>query len=69
MGPVLFRLIVLTVGMGLVEIGLTDALGKGSSAGWGLALLAGLPLVLAGTAGFIGPLIEARRHGGDTRDE
>jgi len=69
MGPVLFRLAVLTIGMGLVEIGLTEAVGKGSLAGWGLALLAGLPLVLVGTAGFIGPLIEARRHGGDTRDE
>jgi hypothetical protein len=55
----------LALGMGLIEIGLTDALGRGSLAGWGLVFVGGFPLVLAGTADFIGPLVGASRHRGD----
>ena len=64
MGAVLLRLLLLSLGMGLVEIGLGDALARGSVAGWGLVLFVGLPLVLGGTAGFIGPLLGAGRSGG-----
>ncbi len=65
MGAVLLRLVLLALGMGLIEIGLTDALGRGSLAGWALVLVGGFPLVLAGTAGFIGPLVGAGRDKGD----
>jgi hypothetical protein len=69
MGGVLLRLTLLALGMGLIEIGLTDALGKGSLAGWGLVFLAGFPLVLVGTAGVIGPLFGIRRdRGGSGHD-
>jgi hypothetical protein len=64
MGAVLLRLLLLALGMGFIEIGLTDALGGGSLVGWGLVFLGGFPLVLAGTAGIIGPLIGIRRDGG-----
>ena len=57
MAAVLFRLGLLTLGMGAVEIGLGDALVRGSVLGWALVLLVGLPLLLAGSAGFIGPLL------------
>jgi hypothetical protein len=65
MGAILIRLAVLALGMGLIEIGLSDAVAQGSLAGGGLALLVGVPLVLAGTAGFVGPLIGAARNKGD----
>ena len=61
MGAVLFRLLLLALGMGLVEIGLGDAVGHGSAAGWGLVLLLGLPLIIGGTVGFIGPLLTTGR--------
>ena len=57
MAAVLFRLGLLTLGMGAVEIGLGDAIVRGSVVGWLLVLLVGLPLLLAGSAGFIGPLL------------
>ena len=57
MAAVLFRVGLLTLGMGVVEIGLGDALVRGSVLGWALVLLVGLPLLLAGSAGFIGPLL------------
>lgn len=69
MGAVLLRLALLALGMGLIEIGLTDALGRGSPAGWALVLLAGLPLVLVGTAGVIGPLIGIRRDRGGSGND
>lgn len=59
MGAVLLRLALLALGMGLVEIGLTDALGQGSLIGWAVVFAGGVPLVLAGTAGFVGPLVGA----------
>ena len=65
MGAVLLRLVLLALGMGLIEIGLTDAFGQGSLAGWAVVLLGGFPLVLLGTAGFIGPLVRAGRSRGD----
>ena len=64
MGAVLFQLVLLVAGMGLVEIGLGDAVVRGSLVGWGMVLLVGIPLILGGTAGFIGPLLGAGRSGG-----
>ncbi len=69
MGALLLRLALLALGMGLIEIGLTDALGTGSLAGWGLVLLGGFPLVLVGTAGVIGPLIGIRRDTGGSGND
>ena len=57
MAAVLFRLGLLALGMGAVEIGLGDALVRGSAAGWALVLLVGLPLIVAGAAGFMAPLL------------
>lgn len=57
MTAVLFRLALLALGMGVAEIGLGDALVRGSLAGWALLLVVGLPLIIAGTAGFMGPLL------------
>lgn len=64
MGAVLLRLGLLALGMGLVEIGLSDAIGQGSPGGWLVVLVGGLPLVVAGTAGFVGPLVGAGRGSG-----
>jgi len=57
MAAVLFRLGLLALGMGGVEIGLGDALTRGSAVSWALVLLVGIPLIVAGTAGFMAPLL------------
>ena len=57
MGAVVFRLVLLAVGMGVAEIGLGGALVEGSLWSWGLLLLVGLPLIVAGSAGFMAPLL------------
>ena len=57
MAAVLFRLVLLAVGMGAIEIGLGDALAKGSPLGLALVLLVGLPLVVAGSAAFMALLL------------
>ena len=57
MAAVLFRLGLLAAGMGVVEIGLGDALVRGSALGWAFVLLVGLPLIVAGSAGFMAPLL------------
>lgn len=69
MAALLLRLALLALGMGLIEIGLADALANGSLVGWGIVLLGGSPLVLVGTAGFIGPLVGARDDRGDKGHE
>ena len=56
MAALLLRLILLAAGMGAVEIGLGSALVNGSLAAWALVLLVGLPLIVAGSAGFMAPL-------------
>ena len=56
MTAVLFRLGLLALGMGAVEIGLGDALVRGSVVGWAVVLLVGLPLIVAGSIGFMAPL-------------
>ncbi|OGO58197.1 MAG: hypothetical protein A2V85_14630 [Chloroflexi bacterium RBG_16_72_14] len=57
MAAVLFRVGLLAVGMDVVEIGLGDALVTGSLLDWALVLLVGLPLIVAGSAGFMAPLL------------
>lgn len=61
---IVFRLLLLTAGMAAVEVGLGSALVEGSIAAWALALLVGLPLVVAGTAGFMVPLLGGAREKG-----
>lgn len=58
MGAMLFRVLLLTVGLAAVEIGLGGALVEGSLSAWGLVLLIGLPMIVAGSAGFMVPLFE-----------
>lgn len=67
MAAVLFRLALLVAGMAAVEIGLSDAMVNGSLLGWALTLLIGLPLIVAGSAGFMAPLLGGPiRKGGRT---
>jgi hypothetical protein len=68
MAAVLFRLILLTIGLGVVEIGLGSGLVQGSLAGWALVLLVGLPLIVAGSAGFMAPLLGGPRTKGRSTD-
>ena len=57
MSAVLFRLGLLAIGMAAVEMGLGYALATGSLLAWSLVLLVGLPLIVAGSAGFMAPLL------------
>ena len=66
MTAVVFRLGLLAAGMGAVEIGLGDALVRGSVLGWALVLLVGLPLIIAGSAGFMAPLLGGPNQKGST---
>lgn len=61
---ILFRLALLTVGLAAVELGLVPALATGSVGGWGLVLIVGLPLIVAGSASFMGPLLVVSSNGG-----
>lgn len=66
MAAVLFRLGLLAAGMAAVEIGLGDALVRASVVGWALVLLVGLPLIIAGSAGFMAPLLGGPSKKGST---
>jgi hypothetical protein len=66
MAAILFRLFLLAGGMAAVEIGLGSALAEGSVAGWALVFLVGLPLIIAGSAGFMAPLLGAAKQEGST---
>jgi hypothetical protein len=68
MAAVLFRLLLLAVGMGAVEIGLGSALVESSLAGWALILAVGLPLIVAGSAGFMAPLLGGPKQKGTSSD-
>ena len=56
MARLLFRIVLLAMGLGAVEIGLVAAVGSGAPMGW-LAVVIGLVLVVAGSAGFMVPLL------------
>ena len=68
MTAVMFRLLLLTAGLATAEIGLGSALVDGSAASWVLILLVGLPLIVAGSAGFMVPLLGGPRQKGDSPD-
>ena len=68
MAPVLLRVILLAVGFGVVEIGLGGGLVEGSLAGWALLSLVGLPLIVAGSAGFMAPLLGGAKQRGTSTD-
>jgi hypothetical protein len=68
MAAVLFRLILLAAGLGAVEIGIGSALVEGSLAGWALTFLVGLPLIVAGSAGFMVPLLGGPKQKGTSTD-
>ena len=61
---ILLRIALLTLGAGAIEIGIVPALATGSLVDWALVLVIGVPLLVAGTAGFMGPLL-----GGPTRKD
>ena len=63
---ILFLIGLLAVGFAAVEVGLRPALVDGSLGGWLLVLLIGLPLIVAGSAGFIGPLLGGAVRKGDS---
>lgn len=65
MMAVLFRLALLAVGLGVTEIGLGGAL-AGSVWSWVLILLVGLPLIVAGSAGFMVSLYGGKQKGTPT---
>ena len=67
MVAVLFRIGLIAAGMGAVEIGLGWALVEGSALGW-LLVLVGLPLIVAGSAGFMAPLLGGAREKGPSSD-
>ena len=63
MGPILVRVLLLAVGLGLTEIGITALLS--SSPFFWLLMPLGLLSLIAGGAGFMGPLLAAHdRNGG-----
>jgi hypothetical protein len=62
---ILFRIGLLAAGFAAVEVGLALALADGSLGGWLLVLIVGLPLTIAGSAGFIGPLLGGAVRKGD----
>jgi hypothetical protein len=66
MAAIVFRLGLLTAGMAAVEIGLGSALVEGSVAGWALVVLIGLPMIVAGSAGFMAPLLGGAKQKGST---
>lgn len=64
MAAIVVHLVLLTAGMAAVEIGLVSAL----EGGWSLVLLVGLPLIVAGSAGFMTPLLGGARQKGSSTD-
>ena len=68
MAAVLLRLLLLAAGLGATEIGLGSALAAGSPWGWALILLVGMPLVVAGSAGFMVTLLGGGTQKGGPAD-
>ena len=68
MATVLFRLVLLAIGLGSTEIGLGSAVVEGSLAGWALVVLGGIPLIVAGSAGFMVPLLGGPKQKGSSSD-
>ena len=73
MVAVIIRVALLSLGLGIVEIGLGGGIVEGSLAAWALVLLVGLPLIVAGSAGFMTPMFgglarAGRESGEDSTD-
>ena len=66
MAALLFRVTLLALGLGIIEINLGAALFEGSLVHWATVVLVGLPLIVAGSAGFIGPLLGGPKQKGPT---
>ena len=64
MTAVAVRIGLLTLGFAAVELGLPPALSTGSAGDWALTAV-GLLLLVAGSAGFIGPLLRRPAQMGD----
>ena len=62
---IVFRIGLLTLGFAAVELGLPPALSTGTIGDWSLTAL-GLVLIVAGSAGFIGPLLGGAVRKGDS---
>ena len=62
---ILSRIGLLTVGFAVVELGFPPALVDGSLSNWALTAL-GLLFIVAGSAGFIGPLLGGAVRKGDS---
>lgn len=56
---VLVRVLLLAIGMGAFEVGLGGAIVEGSIGGWLLLLGVAIPATVAGSAGFMVPLLES----------
>ena len=65
---VIVRLVLPATAMAAVETGLGNALIEGSIAGWALTLPIGLPLIVAGSAGFMAPLLGGATEKGTSPD-
>lgn len=63
--PVLFRIGLLMFGFAAVELALPPALSTGSAGGWLFTGL-GLLLIVAGSAGVVGPLLGGAVRKGDS---
>ena len=66
MAAILFRVALVAIGMAAVEIGIGDAI-AGSLLGWAAVVLIGLPLIVAGSAWFMVPLLGGARRNGVRR--
>lgn len=65
MTAILFRIALLTLGFAAVELRLPPALSSGAIDDWVVTAL-GLVLIVAGSAGFIGPLLGGAVRKGDS---
>lgn len=59
MAPLLLRLFVLAAGLGTTEVALGQVFVDGSGVGWVLLVL-GVVEILAGSAGFMAPILAGR---------
>ena len=57
MSAILLRIALLALGAGAIEIGIVPALATGSLIDWALVLVVGVPFIIAGSAGFMVPLL------------
>jgi hypothetical protein len=66
MARLIVRLLLLAGGLGATEIGLVTTFGREAPIGW-LAVALGMVLLVAGSAGFMAPLLRGSAGQGDDR--